>query len=196
MFSLPFDFNLLLNSGHPFSGNVYSLEGVTNEDGYLNLNFMPVTVMLKANTPYVFYSPTAAENPVFENVTVAALEENPYQVNVPSGETVTFYNTTARIKLHQNDPLQFYILNNRLYQSGKNVVWMRAFRGYFMLSELPQGVRLRLRIVQHGQNATAIEMVESEAEGGTPAVRKYMQNGILVIEAGGVRYNAQGARMD
>jgi predicted nucleic acid-binding protein len=196
VFSLPFDFNLLINSNHPFNGHVYALETVTNEEDYLNLYFLPVTVMMKANTPYVFYSGTEVVNPVFENVTVTDLEENPYSAAIPTGGTVSFVNTTAMMQLHQNDPLQFYIANDRLYQSGNSTVWMRAFRGYFMLNEIPAGVRPRVRIVLKGQTATAIELLESDCEQEvTPAVRKYVRNGILVIENNGVHYNAQGARM-
>ena len=71
---------------------------------------------------------------------------------------------------------------------------MRAFRGYFKV-EGYTGVTPRLRIVVGEQGVTELETV-TEADGNSTEVRKYIENGVLVIERNGVRYDATGARME
>jgi uncharacterized repeat protein (TIGR02543 family) len=193
--SLPFDFNLLKNRDHPFSGHIYYLDAVRcDEEGYLMLNFLPVSVLMKANTPYVYYSDEQTVNPVFESVTLAASEENSYAVDACNG-TVTFINTLFKQRLEANARNLAYIQNNRVYHPGSSAVWMRAFRGVFRLDGMPEGIMPRMRLMLNGETATAIEQADMPEEDSAPSVRKYMQNGVLVIEIGNIRYNAQGARI-
>ena len=61
----------------------------------------------------------------------------------------------------------------------------------------------RVRIVVEGEGATELEVVDGElydahgnnADGDVRAPRKYIRNGVLIIERNGVRYDAQGKRL-
>ena len=199
--SLPFEFNLVTHPGHPFSGNIYEMTGATYNDGYLDFNFMPMTTTMKANKPYIFYSGTPAENVVFEDVTFVDLARYTGEGSnvLISAGSVDFINTTYRKALNEeNKPNKHivYIYSNKLYYPNNNVIWMRAFRGYFYLN-MPDGaiqhIRPRVLIVSGAGTATAIE-ASSEEE--TVSVKKYVENGILVIERNGVKYDAQGAKIE
>ena len=74
---------------------------------------------------------------------------------------------------------------------------MRAFRGYFYLDgfNLNTGVAPRVRIVLNGQTATELEVVSDLPKSDDGQVKKYIENGVMVIEREGVRYDATGAKI-
>ena len=204
--SLPFDFVLMLHPEHPFSGNIYEMTGATYNDGYLDFNFMPMTTVMKANKPYIFYSGTTAENVVFENVEISPLVkyyEGPDSKNVETNVTggkVIFRNTIYRENIYDSNEKErkrrvFINGNNLRYPNNPNI-WIRAFRGYFYLDiadEYITYINPRLRIINGGQVTTELEAVEP---GTGTEVNKYIERGILIIERNGVKYNAQGAKME
>ena len=194
--SLPFDFNLWENQKHAFNGCIYAFEGAEYDNGSLNFNFVSVSFTMTANTPYVFYSGTKAENVRFEGVEIKAQKAD-NTTYVTDGK-VQFRNTIVRENLSPDGPdkRKVYIYGNRLYYPNNNSTWMRAFRGYFyldMTEEEIKHVQPRMRIISGGQVTTELELVPDKADDG---VRKYIENGIMVIERNGVRYNAQGAKID
>ena len=199
VFALPFNY-VLAESGHAFEGDVYGLTSVEYDaaNNYLSLFFFPETTILYANRPYLYYSSTGVTNPVFQNVTMTELTTNYYSVtnNGTYGGKVSFRNTMYKQRL-DNDSHIVFINNNTLYYMGTNNVYMRAFRGYFYMDgfNINTGVAPRVRIVLNGQTATELEMVNDmpAAENG---VRKYMENGTLVIEREGVKYNATGSKIN
>ena len=194
--SLPFDFNLWENQKHAFTGCIYAFEGAEYDNGSLNFNFVYVSTTMTANTPYVFYSGTKAENVRFEGVEIKAQKAD-NTTYVTDGK-VQFRNTIVRENLSPDGPdrRKVYIYDNRLYYPNNYSTWMRAFRGYFyldMTEEEIKHVQPRMRIISGGQVTTELELVPDKADDG---VRKYIENGIMVIERNGVRYNAQGAKID
>ena len=91
-----------------------------------------------------------------------------------------------------------YLDNNKLYYPNLTKdTWMRAFRGYFTLDGMSiYHIAPRVRIVVEGETVTELEVVSEDGAEADTAVRKYMENGILVIERNGVRYDATGARLN
>ena len=196
--SLPFDFSLITNQGHPFNGNIYAFDNANyTNDGSLNYDFVPVTTKMEANRAYVFYSNTEAEDVTFNNVEIKAVTEN-YAISKITQGYVQFRNTTYREQLNANGPdkHKVYIYQNKLYFPNTSPIWMRAFRGYFYL-DIPDGeihhVNPRLRIINGGQVTTELEAAEPD---NCTEVNKYIERGILIIERNGVKYNAQGAKME
>ena len=202
--SLPFNFSLVQNNSHKFAGNIYELNDVTYDNsGYLDLNFTPVWTMT-ANVPYVYYNETEnysgavdAANEKFEGVQFVARASAPVVKDLTKG-TISFVNTIVRTKLNKGDKKQIYIYNNHLhYPTSNGDTYIRAFRGYFQMSDdavVYHPVAPRVRIVLNGQTATELEFAPDMQDGNE--VRKYIENGVLVIEREGVKYNAQGARME
>jgi hypothetical protein len=202
MFSLPFGYSF--RSGNTLKGCVYELGSAEyTGEGQLTFYFAPVTTQIKPNHPYLYKSANGEEKPLFENVQLQAVEDGScfvYNTNTTVGGTVTFHNTTARMLLAKSVRV-IYIQNNRLYYPNLTKdTWMRAFRGYFKLSDdMPiyhaNNIAPRVRIVVEGETATELEVVQDGVETATD-VRKYIEKGILIIERNGVRYDATGARID
>ena len=198
--ALPFEFNLMQHKSHPFSRHIYEMKDATyTTDGYLDFNFIPMTTIMTPNKPYIFYSETPVNNVSFADVELNAVESytgDDVKFAVTGGELM-FRNTTYREKLNsagdENKSI-IYIYDNRLYYPKTNEIWMRAFRGYFKLDvDNIYYVTPRVRIITGGQVTTALEAAES---GNGTEVRKYVESGILVIERNGVKYNAQGGRIE
>jgi hypothetical protein len=171
-------------------------------DGRLFLYFAPVTTRILANRPYLYRSSTGDTKPLFTNVELQAVADGSYSVsntNTTVGGEVTIHNTMAAMLLAR-DKRVIYLDNNQLYYPNPNPgtdTWMRAFRGYFTLDGMSiYHIAPRVRIVVEGETVTELEVVSEDGAEADTAVRKYMENGILVIERNGVRYDATGARLN
>ncbi|MCR4665459.1 MAG: leucine-rich repeat protein [Paludibacteraceae bacterium] len=86
--------------------------------------------------------------------------------------------------------------NNMLYYpnttSGTPV---RAYRGVFR-SETPLNAQ-RIRIVTEGETVAELQVTgDGQLQNSDTPARKYIDNGILYIERNGIRYTAQGRRID
>ena len=205
VFALPFEYSLRSTSS-VLKGKVYKLGEVlyTTSEG-MTLNFPPVEKNIKANVPYLFYSSSPASNLVFENVALQHIGDGSYEVE-NSGDiansSVVFHNTEAMTQLDEGKTeaekkKTIYLSGNRLYYlSLTNASWMRAFRGYFELkTDNLLYIQPRVRIVLGGETATEIDLIDPDNSGNS-GVRKYMENGILVIEREGIRYDATGAKIN
>jgi hypothetical protein len=157
----------------------------------LDFNVSEVT-SLSARTPYlVQVTGSNIVNPVFEGVTLAAnaFTNNTSGTNV--GDT-KFFGTVhpTALEIGQSSGFLFLGQNNNLYWPNVNHD-IRAFRAYFYSgSSTVQSVHPRARIVVRGETPTDVE--ERIADGNASAPRKYLHNGVLVIEKNGIRYNAVG----
>ena len=192
---LPFDYNTEDEDGRKYDGQFYEFKGASGDYASgLNLYFSP-TGRVEANVPYLFRSSSEYGNPVFSNATLHVRSAQ------SAGEitygNVRFQGTAAPEML--NDAGGHTILglidNKVYYPNLTSGTLIRAFRAYFVVGGLPAGVQPRVRIVVSDNNATAIDVIETDGADGmsAPEVRKYMENGILIIERNGVKYNAEGA---
>ena len=199
-FSLPFGYSFNKEGNNTFKGQVYYLISAeyTKADGYLTLNCMPNTTGIVANKPYVLIPDNDISNPVFNNVALKSIGDGTYSVSnmAGAGEDISFINTQVRGYLPRDKRVIYFsgTSANKLYYSNESKdTKIRAFRGYFYLDidtddihYLPQRVRLVM------PNGETIEQTMDEVEGTAAETRKYMENGILVIERNGVKYDAQG----
>jgi len=196
-FSLPFGYSFQKEGNNTFRDQVYYLISAEYEveggKAYLTLNCMPNTLGIVANKPYVLIPNETIENPVFNNVKMKAQAFNYYSVpctNIGVAdpvETVEFRNTLTRMQFANNDHRQIYLVGSKL-RYPNNGTSIRAFRGYFYMQEgTIQHIQPRLR------NAETGEIIEAEEETNTTVeTKKYIENGILVIERAGMKYDAQG----
>ena len=176
----------------------YTLSSVTGDAAKgLDFNVIEVT-SLSARTPYlVQVSGANIVNPVFEGVTLAAsaFTNNTSGTNV--GDT-KFFGTVhpTDLEIGENSGFLFLGQNNALYWP--NVAnKIRAFRAYFYSgSSVVQSVHPRARIVVKEQTATDLSDKADESFNSDNAARKYMQDGVLVIEKNGKKYNAVGQEME
>ena len=172
----------------------YTLISVTGDAAEgLDFNVSEVT-SLSACTPYlVQVSGANITNPVFEGVTLAAsaFTNNTSGTNV--GDT-KFFGTVhpTDLEIGENSGFLFLGQNNALYWP--NVAnKIRAFRAYFYSgSSVVQSVHPRARIVVRGETPTDLSDKADQSFNTDNSARKYMQDGVLVIERDGKKYNAVG----
>ena len=172
----------------------YTLTSVTGDAAEgLDFNVSEVT-SLSARTPYlVQVSGANITNPVFEGVTLAAsaFTNNTSGTNV--GDT-KFFGTVhpTDLEIGENSGFLFLGQNNALYWP--NVAnKIRAFRAYFYSgSSVVQSVHPRARIVVRGETPTDLSDKADRSFNTDNSARKYMQDGVLVIERDGKKYNAVG----
>ncbi|MBQ4508306.1 MAG: hypothetical protein II970_05375 [Paludibacteraceae bacterium] len=193
---LPFDYNL---EDTYFEGKIWTYQGATGDwENGLDLHFAK-TGDMEANTPYLYYNTTAvsAEELLFDDVVLT--DGTPKDIH---GGSVTFKGVVQRTPLTGGENKnKLFLQDNMIYYLGSSGTVVRAYRAYFEVDEqdTPAGMQPRVRIVMHGNNATDIEVIDMD--GGTQTrsnaeVRKYMENGILIIEREGVRYDATGAKIN
>ena len=191
----PFDLTAAQRGNSDMSGvTFYTLTSVTGDAAVgLDFNVTAVTTeTMTARTPYlVQFTGADIVNPVFEDVTLAA---NAFTNNSGTdiGQNFTFNGTLCPTALEQGQANGYLFLgqDNALYwPNTANPI--RAFRAYFYTSSpVVQSVHPRARIVVKGETPTDVE--ERIADGNGSAPRKYLHNGVLVIEKNGIRYNAVG----
>ncbi|GEM_PF-2060994 len=179
--------------------SLYELQPSTTtatSDGMI-INFLPLSyeegvMPLKAGVPYLIRTSTDIDlaDYKFENVRLdytihSILKKEDVDLDVQFIPVMTRTLLTSKKDI--------VVVGSRLYypnQSGGS--YLRAFRAYLHITNGMESnyVQPRIRIVDTGETITMDE--EQEAN----ETRKYIEDGILIIERGGVRYDAQGKRMD
>ena len=106
--------------------------------------------------------------------------------------------------LSNDDRKVMGLANNKIWYPHSSGNPMPAYRAYFYNPDASDAVMPRVRIVVEGEGTTELEVVDGElydasngfdADGDVHAPRKYIRNGVLIIERNGVRYDAQGKRL-
>lgn len=188
---LPFDVDLEAVGNEGYNGKFYKYMGASGDYTGIDLHFTP-TGYVDANTPYLFRSGEKVTQLDFANVTLQKREVK----NEGTIGNVTFRGTILPQTLNDVEGHTFLGLYNNLiyYPNTTSGTYIRAFRGYFIVDGMA-GVQPRVRIVVQDNNATPIEVIElGGGETKTP-VRKYVEDGVMIIEKNGVRYSVTGQEL-
>ena len=177
----------------------YTLTSVTGDAAEgLDFNVSEVT-SLSARTPYlVQVSGANIVNPVFAGVTLAASAFTNNTTGTNVGDT-RFFGTVHPTALETGENSGFLFLgqNNQLYWP--NVANdIRAFRAYFYSgNSTVQAVHPRVRLVVRPETPTdVIEGYNADTWSAVVPARKVLDNGNLIIERDGIRYNAVGQKVN
>lgn len=189
---LPFGVDMETIDNADYEGKFYKFMGATGDYRGIDLHFSPAG-SVDANTPYLFRSDAPVTQLDFANVTLKAREEN----EISETGNVKFIGTIAPQTLYDDGVHTILGLyeNQIYYPNTSSGTYIRAFRGYFTVGASAGSVQPRVRIVVQDNNATPIEVIElSNGETKTP-VRKYVEDGVMIIEKNGVRYSVTGQEM-
>ena len=190
-FCAPFDFDI--PAGHPFRGAVYELQDATmsgtNTAAYISLDFRRTYVM-HANVPYLIVpTMTTLSDLEFDHVTI---DEAPAQqtVTAESGQVQFISLPWQTTLINDAQKPDFYLAtgNNLRYVKTEGGTTFRAFRSYFHRI-VNLGAPRRVVISLDGVETTKELTEDGEV---VDVTEKRIENGILIIERNGVRYNAQG----
>ena len=214
-FNVPFDFDIL--PSHPFYNNVYRFTGAEGnaEDGF-DIHFEGGVYHLDAGVPYLYYGtredvidPVFSTDDYYNDIQIKASafntanakydgdEQEPESELVPNPSNSRFQGTVRMTNLTGGDNSIIFIYANRLYYPNSGGNTMRAFQGYFKVGGIPAGVAPRVRMMVDGQE-TGVEIEEFGADGqaAETETKKYIQDGVMVIERNGVKYDAQGHKLN
>ena len=203
-FNVPFNF--FIPTTHPFCGHIYRFTGADGnaEDGF-NIHFEGEVYRLDAGVPYLYYSNGKdLVDPIFvtdeyNNIVIDAEALNAANAKYDGDELVNtshsrFQATVRKTALTGGDQSIIFLYGNHLYYPHANGNTMRAFCGYFKVGAQTPGVAPRIKMMVNGEQ-TNVQIEEFGADGEahqTETIRKYIQDGTLVIERNGIRYDAQG----
>ncbi len=191
--TIVFPFSVEDMEGNVLDGSLYELNTSTTtatSEGMV-INFEPLSGdgKIVAGKPYLIR--TSAEVNLnsypFNGVRLTAEFSS-----VTDGDAVDFVPIKEKEKINYDaENLAIFIVGNRLYYPNKTTgTNLRGFRAYLRIKNgTYYGGPVRIRIADTGETITLDEEQEIET-------RKYVEDGILIIERGGVRYDAQGKRME
>lgn len=192
--SLPFSVADIENHAlsDKLDGNVYEFTNATvDNDNGIVLTFGP-TNSIVAGKPYLIKPTENLTDLRFESVNDFGDYE---ETEITIDNAIEFRPTMEYSRLTRRTSL--YITNNRLYYANQTSgTRIRAFKGYFeVLNSTFQYVQPRVRIAGVTSDIEITEGGEDADIEPENTLRKYMENGRLVIERNGIRYDATGARI-
>ena len=188
--SVPFDYTLTTEDA--LYNMVYRLSSATLSSTGNSMNFEFVrSNNIEANQPYLIVPRQAVNEVVFDGVKL----ETPAEKTPTTDNRVAFVSALWKQTIHgRND---FYVGNNSTLRyastSGTTIKGNRAFFRKIGDAVVSAPMRVRARIDGVEQE---IEITEDGDIQPVETTSKYMENGILVIERNGIRYDAQGKRID
>lgn len=152
---------------------------------------------MKANRPYLAMPTENKSLFKFNKVNVQTNAEGKFEAETiyPTSGLVNFVGVLEDTPLSANDQSILFVgSGNKVYYPNQDMT-IGAFRGYFQVpvTSPVQGRRPRASIVIRNREETPTALNDNAMQTNTT---KYMQNGRLVIEKNGVRYNAQGQAID
>ena len=171
---------------------VFNFESATfSESVGLTIECSHITAGTEANVPYLVKPETNIDHIFFDGVMVETF--TPQTI----GNGIQFVGIEKPTPLTKDDKTVLFIgKGNKVYYPNEDFN-LKGFRAYFKLPDglisAPGRAGAPARfIIRNRQAPTGL----NDNVTGSNASRKYMQNGRLVIENNGVRYNAQGQQMN
>ncbi|MBR1922908.1 MAG: InlB B-repeat-containing protein [Paludibacteraceae bacterium] len=188
-------------------------EGSADENDHVTFHFRAATSIIAGRGYLVKATSLMPTDYAFADVTldtgkdtetdVNKLKFNPANAYKESGD-IAIVGVLRHGTLSQDGRKVMGLANNKIWYPHTNGNPMPAYRAYFYNPNATKNIP-RVRIVVEGEGETELEVVDGElydAGGDRQAycapgnnVRKYMENGILIIERNGERFNAQGKRL-
>lgn len=185
---VPFDsYDSELTSIFGAGYELLALESATLTDGVLVLNFQTVAGnSFAAGTPYLIKPTQDVANPQFSKHTIHMYASN----HVQQGGAADFIGTYIQKQLDADYDL-FLGQNNILHFPSSTSAPLKGLRAYFHISAANAQAIKRARIVTQEQVITEIDLVNGENQG----LIKTIENGQLIINLDGIRYNIMGGKI-
>ncbi len=219
---LPFNVDQSQLDLNGLTGKVYEYryaEGSADENDHVTFHFRAVKSpnYMHAGQGYLVKA-TGNMGPdfTFENVTLntSADVENGNVDNLKNSNAYKESGDIAIVGVLRNGTLSndgrkvMGLANNKIWYPHSSGNPMPAYRAYFYNPNASaSSVMPRVRIVVEGEDTTELEVVDGElydaggynadgdGRGPSGVAKKYIRNGVLIIERNGVRYDAQGKRL-
>ncbi len=193
----PFDINSE-QMRHNFGIVVEFIGATFSESTGLEIECAPVTSM-KANTPYLVMPSQTKSTFNFMGVEVKVNEASGKfepEIVGTADDPVNFVGVLKPVTLYADDHSVLFVTAGNKVTYPNVTADIKEFRGYFRVtpSNPASGRRARACIVIRDRKEEPTALNDNVMQNNN--TKKYMQDGRLVIEINGVRYNAQGQAID
>ncbi len=171
-----------------WDGHIFDMSNSTATTASMDIYFERIMDIIEAGKPYLFLVGEEITSMRFEGKILKTFTTQSYTAQSGDVSFHSVFTPTEYVK----EKSYIFLINNRLYYPNQTSgTRARSFRAYFrILNGTVYTAPVRIRIADTGETIT---MDETEQEIET---KKYVEDGILIIERGGVRYDAQGKRME
>ena len=154
-----------------------------------------VSPVVEPGMPYLIISPSEVKNPYFEYVMLDPSAEA-QSVHDDLGGDVDFIGVLKTpVHLEPGDRGVRYLSSNKLYypNSKGSGATITADRAYFEIRNFSPAAAPRVIVTVDGE--TVLEDAEELQADTSAGISKYIENGILIIERAGQRYDGTGRRI-
>lgn len=184
---VPFDsYDSELTSIFGAGYELLALESASLTDGVLVLNFQTVAGnSFAAGTPYLIKPTQDVVNPQFSKHTIHMYASN----HVQHGGAADFIGTYIQKQL--NADYDLFLGQNNILHFPSNDNKLKGLRAYFHVTAASAQAIKRARIVTREEVITEIDLVNGENNG----VIKTIENGQLIINLDGIRFNVMGNKI-
>ena len=204
---LPFNVSKSLMIALGLSGRVYEFRYAEQSDDESIQMYFASAQSIEAGKGYIVNANAKLAQKtsfVFPNVTIHTDADNGditalTGYNDNSGRGNLYLAGTLRAGVLQgsaNGNTYLGLKDNKLYYpNSTSGTAIRAYRGFFRISEPMTAQRVRIVLDGEGMGELIIDNGQLTMDNEQP-VRKYIENGIIYIRSNGQTYNAQGLRID
>lgn len=184
--TLSVPFNCTLDQEDELYNAVYRLNTMTlaQDGGSVSFEFLRTNI-IEANHPYLIVPRKAISSVVFYGVRL----ETPEAISRTTDDRVSFVSSLWAQTME--GPNDFYVASGNSLRYAKTTgSAIKGNRAFFRKIGSAASAPRRAIVVIDGEERE-VEIAGDEIE-EVQNVRKYMENGVLIIERNGVRFNAQG----
>ncbi|GEM_PF-6191588 len=171
-----------------WDGHIFDMSNSTATTASMDIYFERIMDIIEAGKPYLFLVGEEITSMRFEGKILKTFTTQSYTAQSGDVSFHSVFTPTEYVK----EKSYIFLINNRLYYPNQTSgTRARSFRAYFrILNGTVYTAPVRIRIADTGETIT---MDETEQEIET---KKYVEDGIFIIERGGVKYDAQGKRIE
>ena len=165
--------------------NIAVLDSYNSETGIIGFT---TATESKANEPFLMRSTEGTTEISLSNVAVAATAEPVVTKNNASLKGVY---ASGKVPVSDENNVRYVVSSNKLYKVDSNVN-IKPFRAYFELADGNSSARLSFNF----DDATGINTIEATEAEDCVKDGKYLENGKIVIVKNGIKYSANGQKLN
>ena len=196
-------------------GILYELNDavVEEKESYVNveLNVKKTTGLISTGEPCLFYSKTAVTNMVLHDVMFMPYEGPTLKSQKKTKGVVDFIGTDypqvvggvtggSQISVDENRSYRYLSSNVLYFPNAATGIYFETFRAYFQINNYSEWYNEDGSVKNKAPRMVIVseegEIMEADDNTTAVDVLKYIENGQLIIERNGVKYNVAGARAE
>ncbi len=184
---LPFSMTAEQLDDSPLAGStIWTFDRATATEEMLTVEMTPADA-ITAGVPYLIEPLTNIVEPVFEGVTISAVNGS------KTGDSdVRFVGVMIPTLLEAGNKNQLFLTAGNMLQTPSVSNYMRGYRAYFLLNDAAS-MPARARVAFHRDRPMPTDIKDTDK--GDTQVKKMMIDGVMYIKRGNTLYNISGTEV-